>query len=260
MRTSARWVAGAVVVAGAVFGVTACEPSSIEDLLAEWLETLNTESASAPDVPEAHGILALVGLIEVGAESTMSDYSRSDFPHWDRLEPEFGFGAAFGKYEGRCTSRDAVLLRDARGTVTLDPATCEFGIGPDGGWLDQYGVVDRQTGQVRDYKWMTESSAVDAEHIVALGEAWRSGASEMDVHTRRLIANDALNVVISDPSANRSKGDQDPSTYLPPGNFRCEYVERYTHVKVKYGLTADADEVAALKHAAEECVLKGELD
>ncbi|MBB3038184.1 HNH endonuclease family protein [Hoyosella altamirensis] len=263
MAVSARWTVGAVVGAAAL-GVVACQPSSFEDTLGEWFDFTDTGSLTPeeapPHYPDDRGVLALISELEMAAESTMADYDRSDFPHWERLDPRFGFGATYTAIEGRCTSRDAVLLRDATGDVTLDPDTCDFAVGPGGGWLDQYGVIDRGTGELRDYKWMTNSSDVDAEHIVALGEAWRSGASEMDLETRTLIANDALNVVISDPSANRSKGDQDPSTYLPPGNFRCEYVERYTQVKVKYGLTVDPDEHSALRSAATECITKRELE
>lgn len=261
MARTARWAAAGVVVVGAVIGVSACEPESLEELIGEWLRGTDTPGSAVKEWrPADGGIAAVINGLEIASESTMSDYRREDFPHWERLDAAFGFGPEFAHLEGRCTARDAVLLRDATGNVTLDPETCEFSRSPDGGWLDQYGVIDRQTGALRDYKWMTHPSDVDAEHIVALGEAWRSGANDMDVHTRRLIANDALNVVISDPSANRSKGDQDPSTYLPPGNFRCEYVERYSYVKAKYGLTVDTDEALALKDAAEQCIVTGELE
>src|SRR5690606_40919043 len=79
------------------------------------------------------------------------------------------------------------MLRDAEDEVTLDPTTCELKVGADGGWRDEYGTLDRKTGALKPYKWITDPSGVDAEHIVALAEAWRSGADKLDKDTRRRI-------------------------------------------------------------------------
>lgn len=203
-------------------------------------------------------INALFDDLVVAAEAPMKGYRREEFPHWDNNEPEHGFGDEYAKYL-RCTTREVMLLRDAVGSVTLDPKTCEFNIGADGGWRDEYGMADRKTGELQPYKWITDPSGVDAEHIVALAEAWRSGAGKLDKDTRRRIANDALNLEASDPSANRSKGDQDIADYLPPGKFRCEYIQRYLSVKVKYALTVDSDEHTALRTAMDECINRGEF-
>jgi hypothetical protein len=209
-----------------------------------------TATISGKDVTE------LLGQLAVAPEASMTGYSREKFPHWDLNKPEHGFGAEFAQYS-RCTSRDVMLLRDATGSVKLDPKTCEFSIGPDGGWRDQYGFLDQKTGELKPYKWMTDPATVDAEHIVALAEAWRSGAGTRDEDTRRRIANDTVNLAASDPSANRSKGDQDVANYLPPGNFRCGYLGRYIQVKVKYALTVDRDEQAALRTTVDDCVRRG---
>lgn len=186
----------------------------------------------------------------------MTGYSREKFPHWDTNKPEHGFGAEFTQYV-RCTTRDVMMLRDATGSVQLDAKTCELSIGSGGGWRDQYGVLDRKSGQLKPYKWITDPSGVDAEHIVPLAEAWRSGAADRDEDTRRRIANDAVNLVASDPTANRSKGDQDAANYLPPGKFRCGYIDRYLKIKVKYALTVDSAEQAALRTAVDDCVRQG---
>ncbi|MFF0533048.1 HNH endonuclease family protein [Nocardia amikacinitolerans] len=207
-------------------------------------------SATAKDIRD------LLAKLAVAPESPMTGYSREKFPHWDPNKPEHGFGADFTQYS-RCTTREVMLLRDAVGTVRLDPKTCALTVGPDGGWRDEYGVLDRKSGQLKEYKWITDPSGVDAEHIVALAEAWRSGAAALDENTRRRIANDAVNLEASDPTANRSKGDQDAANYLPPGTFRCGYIERYLTVKVKYGLTIDPAEQSALRTAIDDCVRQG---
>ncbi|MGW3544682.1 HNH endonuclease family protein [Nocardia niigatensis] len=222
--------------------------------------------ASGPPVPDrgaqpagsAKEITGLLGKLKVADELPMTGYSRDRFPHWDTEKPEHGFGDAFAQYS-RCATRDVVLLRDATGPVTLDPSSCKLSVGTNGGWRDQYGVMDKKTNALKPYKWTTDSSALDIDHIVALAEAWRSGAAKFDDDTRRHIANDAVNLVISDPTANRSKGDQDASSYLPPGNFRCGYIGHYIQVKVKYGLNVDAKEQTALQAAVQDCVSKGEF-
>ncbi|MTE16829.1 DUF1524 domain-containing protein [Nocardia sp. CT2-14] len=210
----------------------------------------DTAAASAKDVTE------LLPKLVVTQEDSMNGYSREKFPHWDTNKPEHGFGDQFAQY-GRCTTRVVMLLRDAVGSVRLDPKTCELKVDSGAGWRDQYGVADRTSGQLKPYKWVIDPSGVDADHIVPLAEAWRSGADARDEDTRRRIANDALNLVASDPTANRSKGDQDAANYLPPGNFRCAYVSRYVQVKIKYALTVDPAEQTALRTAVGDCARRG---
>lgn len=225
-------------------------------LVDEWLGVDGQDSGSTPPTVSAGELNALLTQVTVAPELPMTGYSREQFPHWDLNKPEHGFGAELAQY-GRCTTRDVMMLRDAVGPVQLDPKTCSLTVGSGGGWQDEYGFLDRKTGELKPYKWMTESSAVDAEHIVALAEAWRSGAAALDEDTRRRIANDAINLVAADPSANRSKGDQDAANYLPPGKFRCTYVDRYLQVKVKYGLAVDSAEQAALRTVVDDCVRQG---
>ncbi|MFE3755981.1 HNH endonuclease family protein [Nocardia tengchongensis] len=218
-----------------------------------------TPDRGAQPAGSAKEINALLGKLKVADELPMTGYSRDRFPHWDTDKPEHGFGDAFAQYS-RCTTREVVLLRDATGPVKLDPSSCKFsGLGANAGWRDQYGVMDKKTNALKPYKWTTDSSGLDIDHIVALAEAWRSGAAKLDDDTRRHIANDALNLVISDPTANRSKGDQDPSSYLPPGNFRCAYIGHYIQVKLKYGLNVDTKEQSALQTAVKDCISKGEF-
>jgi len=217
-------------------------------------------AADAADAPSAAAadVQSALDRLPVRTEVAMTGYSREKFPHWDDNAPEHGFGPEFAQYS-KCTTREVMMLRDASGEVTLDPKTCDLTIGKGGGWQDTYGVMDAKTGKLKPYKFITESSGVDAEHIVPLAEAWRSGAKSLDTDTRRRIANDAQNLIASDPSANRSKGDQDPADYLPPGSFRCGYISQYVQVKLKYGLSVDKDEQTALRTAVDDCIKRGEF-
>ncbi|MFI5780892.1 HNH endonuclease family protein [Nocardia sp. NPDC051570] len=222
-------------------------------------EKTGPDPGSTPGTGTAHSaqeISDLLATLVVAPEIPMTGYSREKFPHWDTDTPGHGFGAQFAQYS-TCSTRDVMMLRDAQGPVTLDPKTCDLTVGTGGGWRDQYGVIDRKTGTLAPYKFITEPRGVDAEHIVALAEAWRSGAATRDENTRRDIANDAVNLVASDPSANRSKGDQDVANYLPPGAFRCTYVAHYITIKVKYALNVDPAEQTALRAAVTDCARRG---
>ncbi|MEV0251342.1 HNH endonuclease family protein [Nocardia sp. NPDC050712] len=221
---------------------------------------LGPAAPNAPAAPlgSAAEINDLVEKLQVGKEAAMSGYEREKFPHWDTNKPEHGFAAEFTQY-AKCTTREVMMLRDATGPVTLDPKTCKITVGKGGGWQDEYGFLDSKTGKLKPYKFMTDPASVDAEHIVPLAEAWRSGAASQDEDTRRRIANDNLNLEASDPSANRSKGDQDVANYLPPGTFRCAYIDRYVRVKIKYALTVDSAEQSALRTAVADCVSRGEF-
>ena len=78
---------------------------------------------------------------------------------------------------------------------------------------------------------------VDIDHVVALGQAWASGAQQLTEQERTWLANDPMNLMASDASANRQKGDKEASAWLPPNkSFRCEYVSRQIMVKSKYKL------------------------
>ncbi|MFC3966461.1 HNH endonuclease family protein [Nocardia jiangsuensis] len=249
VRRGARRAFAVVVpllVAGVLTGCTATEQPGAPG---------KQGPVSSAGVPAADAT-ALLGQLKVAPEAEMAGYDRDKFPHWDTAPLDHGFGPEFAQY-AKCTTRDVMMLRDATGPVTLDPKSCELSIGREGGWHDHYGVVDRKTGKLKPYAFITDPSKVDAEHIVPLAEAWRSGAGAKDLETRRAIANDATNLAASDPTANRSKGDQDVSSYLPPGEFRCTYVVHYLRIKVKYGLTVDSAEQAALKTAIDDCVSRG---
>ena len=76
-----------------------------------------------------------------------------------------------------------------------------------------------------------------SDHVVALGNAWATGAGRWSDNKRLALANDPLNLLAVDPSANRQKGDGDAATWLPPYKaYRCSYVARQVAVKAKYHL------------------------
>lgn len=162
------------------------------------------------------------------AAEVRTGYARKLFPHWIDAD---GDG---------CSTRNEVLLAEAD-----DPPT----VGDDckltgGRWYSYYDGVS-----------VNGPGGLDIDHMVALAEAWDSGARNWTTATRRLFANDLgdyRSLVAVTASANRSKGDQDPDEWLPDEQ-RCRYVKQWVAVKHRWRLTVDSAEKDALTALAADC-------
>jgi hypothetical protein len=106
-----------------------------------------------------------------------------------------------------------------------------------------------------DGRSFTNASGLDIDHLVPLEEAWASGARSWSPSQREAYANDLTEVrtlVAVSAHANRSKGDQDPAHWLPD-EHRCRYVNQWVVVKLRWSLTVDKAEKAALARVAAGC-------
>jgi len=143
-----------------------------------------------------------------------------------------------------CDTHDDILRRDLTAT-TLKPGTrpCVVLSGT---------LADPYTGaQIR---YAHGVFGVDIDHVVALGDAWDKGAGQWPPERRLALANDPLNLLAVDASANRSKGDSDAAAWLPPNHaYHCEYVARQIAVKAKYQLSLTRDEHAAIAAILASC-------
>ncbi|MFH8395341.1 HNH endonuclease family protein [Streptomyces sp. NPDC018036] len=154
------------------------------------------------------------------------------------------FGTAWADTDAnRCDTRDDILKRDLE-DVKFSDGKCRV----SGGVLrpDPYG------GQ--DVTFVRGRSLVDIDHLVALSDAWQTGAKYWDARKRIALANDPLNLRAVGASANRSKGDGDTATWLPPNKaYRCTYAAAQVAVKKKYGLWVTGAEKAAMKKVLASC-------
>jgi Excalibur calcium-binding domain/Protein of unknown function (DUF1524) len=95
---------------------------------------------------------------------------------------------------------------------------------------------------------------VDIDHVVALGNVWVTGGFGWGIEKRAAIANDPMNLLPVDASANRQKGDGDAATWLPSNKrYRCAYVARQIGVKEKYNLWVTAPEKGAMEGVLSTC-------
>ncbi|MEV0221225.1 HNH endonuclease family protein [Streptomyces sp. NPDC050704] len=143
-----------------------------------------------------------------------------------------------------CDTRDDILKRDLKG-VKFSDGDCEV----RSGTLDPDPYTNKDVTFVRGGR-----SEVDIDHIIALSDAWQKGAQQWEASKRIALANDPLNLLAVDAGRNRSKGDGDTATWLPPHKaYRCTYVARQVAVKKKYGLWVTEAEKAAMKRVLSGC-------
>ena len=94
---------------------------------------------------------------------------------------------------------------------------------------------------------------VDIDHVVSLANAWYTGAEDLSADRRRKFANDPLNLLAVDAGANREKGAESASGWLPVAAFRCEFVARQIAVKTTYRLGVRPGEVKAMTEVLSDC-------
>lgn len=98
------------------------------------------------------------------------------------------------------------------------------------------------------------STRVQIDHMVALSDAWQTGAQQLTTEQRVDLANDPRNLQAVDGPANEAKGDSDAASWLPPNkSYRCTYVARQIQVKTSYHLWVTAAEKAAMTQQLTRC-------
>jgi hypothetical protein len=173
-----------------------------------------------------------LGALKVKGRAPKTGYERAKFGN--------GWGLTFG-----CDTRNRVLARDLKQVVTADD-DCRV----VSGTLD-----DPYTGTVIRFTRGPETSDdVQIDHVVALSNAWQTGAQAMDAERRIVFSNDPLNLLAVSGPANEQKSDSDAATWLPSNKpFRCQYVTRQIAVKQKYDLWVTPAERAAMQRVLEKC-------
>jgi hypothetical protein len=116
-------------------------------------------------------------------------------------------------------------------------------------------LLDPYSGEKISFvRGVTSSMEVQIDHVVALSNAWQTGAFKLTFEKRREFANDPLNLVAVKGRLNSQKGDGDAATWLPPRkNIRCAYVAQQIAVKAKYNLWVTPPEKAAMVGLLANC-------
>ncbi|GAA1678697.1 HNH endonuclease family protein [Glycomyces endophyticus] len=185
------------------------------------LDASPAEAVRPPGIPSLATAQSELNQLTVASESHGDSYDRDLFPHWSSVG-------------GGCTARQYVLKRDGSNVVT--GSDCQ----PDSGsWQSDF-----------DNVWTSTVSNATVDHVVALSEAWASGAWSWTTAERQAFANDISSpqLWIATTSANSSKSDYDPAEWMPTNSsVRCDYVKAWTHVKYLYDLSVDSAEKTAIQ-------------
>ncbi len=188
------------------------------------------------------------------------------------------FGEAWKDVDGNgCDTRNDILKRDLRDVTTAGRNNCRV---TSGVFDDPY------TGKTIHFKFGKDtSSAVQIDHVVALhdawmtgaqkltqqerealandpeNDAWMTGAQKLTQQEREALANDPENLLAVDGPENQRKGDGlclngkgCTGMYLPPNEkYRCEYAAKFTEVKSKYNLGLTEGQKETLVPLLEQC-------
>jgi len=217
-----------------IFAIAAATGEAEEPEVAATATTMTTEvsvpvtttSAPAVTVVVPTGDAELLAAVRVEPEVDPGGYDRGLFNY-----------PAGGTDSRGCNTRSRVLERDSTVPAQITFPNCQVLVGR---WLDSY------TGTAYE-----RASDVSIDHLVALKQAYVSGASAWSPATRTAFANDidrlgALRVIGG--SGNASKGDKDPAAWKPPlQQAWADYARSWLGVKIAYGLSADPAEVNALR-------------
>lgn len=199
-----------------------------------------TYSSGFPQTITSVDVYDTIQSLEIAPESEAEGYDRDMFPHWSTSADN-----------PACNMRWMTLYEQSPNREWYDEANCI--LAEPVYWVDPYGAEDPDTGEVTHLE-SADPEDFDIDHVVALEAVWASGGASLSEAQREAIANDPINLVVSDKSVNRSKGSQRADTWLPPDpEFRCEYVQRYATVKDKYGLTVTQAEHDRLSEEWEAC-------
>lgn len=158
------------------------------------------------------------------------------------------FGAAWADVDHNgCDTRNDILSRDLT-DKTYRPGTHDC-IVLTGTLADPY------TGKTIHFqRGERTSTAVQIDHVVALSDAWQTGAQRIGADNRRRLANDPYNLLAVDGPANQQKSDSDAASWLPANkSARCGYVARQIGVKRKYALWVTSAEKTAMTRVLGSC-------
>jgi len=199
--------------------VLAAAPSIIEETVKPTVVVTKAPAGSAANT---------LDYLEVKGRAPKTNYSRTQF------------GSGWSTTSG-CDTRNIILHRDLVNPQLDEKCVVISGI-----------LHDPYTG--KDIQFTKGSSDVQIDHVVALSDAWQTGAQLLTKELRVQFANDPLELLAVQGDANQQKSDGNAASWLPSNrNFRCEYVARQIAIKHKYSLWVIPAEKQAMMEVLSTC-------
>ena len=189
----------------------------------------------------------IVEASEVTASSVLSTLPvKGRAPKTGYTRAQFGQAWADVDRNG-CDTRNDMLKRDLTEIVyKVKTRNCVVASGI---------LLDRYSGETINFvRGNATSMEVQIDHVIALSNAWQTGAFKLTVLQRTALANDPMNLFAVKGRLNLQKSDGDAATWLPPlKSFRCAYVAQQIAVKAKYSLWVTAPEKEAMVRILAAC-------
>ncbi|MFI1419445.1 HNH endonuclease family protein [Streptomyces sp. NPDC020731] len=233
MTRSKRWSAqvrrtGPVVIAAVALlagceGVQDAEPDGSAGRAVSPLDNPDgTEPglASVTGEPDRAEAVDLISKVTTKGRGPKTGYDRDEFGYaW--MDTADGVPLA----RNGCDTRNDLLQRDGEDVRFRSGSDCV---------VVAMTLADPYTGTAIEWR-KQEAAEVQIDHVVPLSYSWQMGSSRWEEEKRRQLANDPLNLLPVDGSANSSKSDSGPASWLPPSKrIRCSYAVRFAQVAVKY--------------------------
>lgn len=193
-------------------------------------------STTPSQVTKATNALSFVKKLKAKAMASHDGYRRDKFSSgWGKID----------QGDRTCDLRNYILTRDLTKITRKSNDWCLVATGI---------LKDPYTGRtIKFVRGVRTSGAVQIDHVVALSNAWGTGAQVISKTSRYQFANDPLNLLAVDGPTNGSKGDKDASLFLPRVAYQCKYVAKQLSVKRKYKLWVTAPEKNAMIRVLTTC-------
>lgn len=216
-----------------LFLVAIVGAGSLYDMVQTRINKPDVQSVSVSSPSDESSAIKALEKLPIKGRAPKTGYSRSQFSDgWAK--------------SGNCDVRNFILQRDLTGVIVRSETDCT---------VMQGTLHDPYTQKTIQFARGTKSSDdVQIDHVIALSNAWQTGAQEITAKQRHDLANDPLNLLAVDGPTNQKKSDADAATWLPPNKeYRCQYVARQIAVKQKYTLWVTEPEAGAIKKVLETC-------
>lgn len=197
----------------------------------------------SPEIGQLTGEYHAVG----DAAETLETLKIVDKPHPTKTYDRELFGYQKTDEDGDgCPIREDVLARDLTQVQYTAAGSCKVKSGT---------LQDPYTGTTIHFtRGVKTSSRVQIDHVVALNNAWESGAYAWNSEQLYKYGNDSYNMLAVDGPANEQKSDASAAYWLPANtDFQCDYVARQIGVKAKYELTVTNSEKKAMLKVLHGC-------
>jgi hypothetical protein len=217
-----------VIVAG--FGVFTYYQGQVEK--SNKKETSILLPFSPSDVPFVENELKT---LKTRNNKDVSGYDRNKYFSTWKTAVNYGFS----DIPSSCNTREAVLILQGQNVKYNNKCSISSGT-----WVSPY-TNEKITGKAN----------IDIDHLVPLGDAWKSGANVWSSQKRFEYANSPDVLIISDSHSNREKSDKSPDEWMPAKN-QCGYVVKWVSVKYEYKLSVTSNEKNFIEKELNECDAK----